>query len=219
MTDAVIFDCDGVLVDSEPLAVEEIVAMMDRLGLPIGAARIYDSFLGRSFQTILDAARDEHGVDLTPQLPRFRDDLAARFRRDLRPVPGMAQAIGALDLPRAVASSSAPERLGLSLELTGMRPLFGDHVYSAAQVARGKPAPDLFLMAADRLGVDARRCTVVEDSPAGVRAAHAAGMRVIGFLGGSHAAPAGLALRLAREDPHAIIERAAELPEALARLG
>ncbi|WP_022706356.1 HAD family hydrolase [Paracoccus zeaxanthinifaciens] len=219
MTDAVIFDCDGVLVDSEPLAVEEIVAMMRRLDLPIDAARIYDCFLGRSFQTILDAALRELGVDLTPHVDGFRQGLADRFRRDLRPVPGIADAIAALDLPRAVASSSAPDRLALSLSVTGLKPLFGRHVYSATQVANGKPAPDLFLMAADRLGIAPAACTVVEDSPAGVRAAHAAGMRVVGFLGGSHAVPAGLAERLAQERPHAIIESASELPDTLARLG
>ncbi|MBU2958321.1 HAD family hydrolase [Paracoccus sp. 1_MG-2023] len=219
MTDAVIFDCDGVLVDSEPLAVEEIVTMMERLGLPIDASRIYDSFLGQSFQKILDAAFEEHGVDLTPHVARFQDDLACRFRRDLQPVPGIADAIGGLNLPIAVASSSAPDRLRLSLSVTGLKPLFGDHVYSAVQVRNGKPAPDLFLMAAQRLGVAPGDCTVLEDSPAGVRAAHAAGMRVIGFLGGSHAAPARLATRLADEKPHAMIESAAELPDTLARLG
>lgn len=216
---AVIFDCDGVLVDSEPLAVEEIVAMMDRLGLPIGADRIYDSFLGRSFQVVLDAARTEHGIDLTPELDRFRNDLARRFRRDLRPVAGIADAVAALPGLRAVASSSAPDRLDLSLAVTGLRPLFGDHVYSASQVQNGKPAPDLFLLAAGRLGADPARCIVIEDSPAGIRAAHAAGMRAVGFLGGSHAAPAGLAMRLRAENPVALIENAAELPDTLARLG
>ena len=216
---ALIFDCDGVLVDSEPLAVAEISAMLARHGVSIGPARIYDQFLGRSFGVLMQAARDEFGVDLTPIATGFAADLAARFRAELRPVPGMARAIGAISGRRAVASSSAPARLELSLQLTGLTPLFAPHVYSAAMVARGKPAPDLFLLAAERLAAAPADCIVIEDSPAGIRAARAAGMRVVGFLGGSHAGPAGLADRLAAEAPDALIEHAADLPDTLARLG
>lgn len=216
---ALIFDCDGVLVDSEPLAVAEIADLLARHDVPIKAAQIYDRFLGRSFQTVLDAVRGEHGVDLCAAVAGFDADLAARLRRDLRPVAGIAAAIAAMPGPRAVASSSAPARLALSLQVTGLADLFGPHVYSAALVARGKPAPDLFLLAAARLGVAPADCTVIEDSPAGIRAARAAGMRVVGFLGGSHAGPARLADRLAAESPDALVESAAELPDTLACWG
>ncbi|MGA0613124.1 HAD family hydrolase [Paracoccus sp. KR1-242] len=219
MAGAVIFDCDGVLVDSEPLAVIELVSMLDAIGAPVDAARIYDEFLGRSVQTIIDTVSRDHGIDIRPALPGYGDALARRFRAELRAVPGMAEVIGGIVGPRAVASSSAPERLALSLGLTGLAPLFGAHVYSAAQVTNGKPAPDLFLLAARGLGVPPGDCVVVEDSPAGILAAQAAGMRVIGFLGGSHAAPARLRDRLAELRPDALIEHARDLPNTLARLG
>lgn len=218
MARGLIFDCDGVLVDSEPLAVAELQAMFATLGTQMPEARIYEQFLGRSMQTLIEsAARD--GLDLSRALPGFTQALAARFRRELRPVQGMAETIAALPGPRAVASSSAPERLALSLSLTGLAPLFGGHVYSAAQVARGKPAPDLFLFAAAHLGLDPGDCVVIEDSPAGIAAARAAGMQVVGFLGGAHAGPAGLAARLAALGPDALIAHAGELPDTLARLG
>ncbi|WP_449044857.1 HAD-IA family hydrolase [Paracoccus versutus] len=218
MARGLIFDCDGVLVDSEPLAAAEIEALLQGLGAPITRARIYDEFLGRSFSAIVEAARDQ-GVDLGPALPGYAEALALRFRRELRPVPGMAEALAQLSGPRAVASSSAPERLQLSLSLTGLAPLFGPHVYSATQVARGKPEPDLFLFAARHLGIAPADCVVIEDSPAGLRAARAAGMRVIGFLGGSHAAPARLAEKLAALAPDALIDQARDLPKTLAGLG
>ena len=218
MARGLIFDCDGVLVDSEPLAAAEIEALLQGLGAPITRARIYDEFLGRSFSAIVEAARDQ-GVDLGPALPGYAEALALRFRRELRPVPGMAEALAQLLGPRAVASSSAPERLQLSLSLTGLAPLFGPHVYSATQVARGKPEPDLFLFAARHLGIAPADCVVIEDSPAGLRAARAAGMRVIGFLGSSHAAPARLAEKLAALAPDALIDQARDLPKTLAGLG
>ncbi len=218
MAQGLIFDCDGVLVDSEPLAAAELEAMFAGLGAQIGPARIYDDFLGRSLRSVTElAARD--GLDIALALPDYAARLAGRFRRELRPVTGMAQAVAAWAGPRAVASSSAPDRLALSLELTGLAPLFGRHVYSAVQVAQGKPAPDLFLFAAQGLGLAPADCIVIEDSPAGIRAARAAGMRVVGFLGGSHAAPARLAERLAALNPDALIEHARDLPNTLARLG
>lgn len=219
MARGLIFDCDGVLVDSEPLSVAELETLLNGLDAPIPPARIYDEFLGRSVSTIIEAAAREFGVDLGPEMPVYARRLAARFRRDLRPIPGMAAALSGLDGPRAVASSSQPERLRLSLDLTGLARFFGPHVYSATMVAQGKPAPDLFLLAAGRLGLAPADCVVIEDSPAGIRAARAAGMRVIGFLGGSHAAPAGLAAKLAALHPDALIDRAGDLAKTLADLG
>ncbi|WJS84275.1 HAD-IA family hydrolase [Paracoccus sp. TOH] len=217
MVRGLIFDCDGVLVDSEPLAVAELEILLQGLGAPISSARIYDEFLGRSVSTIVEAARG-YGIDLGPALPGFSAALARRFRRDLRPIPGMVEVLAQLSGPRAVASSSAPDRLALSLALTGLAPLFGPHVYSATQVEHGKPAPDLFLFAAGHLGVAPADCVVIEDSPAGLRAARAAGMRVIGFLGGSHADQARLAGKLAAENPDALIDHARDLPKTLAGL-
>lgn len=213
-----IFDCDGVLVDSEPLAAEELAGMLHGLGLPIGIDRIYADFLGRSVNALIEMAARDHHTDLTPELPAYAARLAERFHRHLTAVPGMAGALQMLDAPRAVASSSAPDRLKLSLQLTGLAGFFGDHVYSSTMVAQGKPAPDLFLLAAQGIGIPAADCVVIEDSPAGIRAARAAGMRVIGFLGGSHAGRARLAERLAALKPDALIEHADDLPNTLAQL-
>lgn len=219
MRRALIFDCDGVLVDSEPLAVDELKAMFARLGVDLSEARIYRDFLGRSARVIVEAAARDHGMDVAQEIADCDERLCRRFRRELRPIPGVAQVVAGLEGPRAVASSSAPERLSISLALTGLAPLFGPHVYSARQVRNGKPAPDLFLFAARNLGAEPAACVVVEDSPAGILAARAAGMRVVGFLGGGHAAPARLAQRLAELKPDALIEHAEELPDALARMG
>jgi len=215
---AVIFDCDGVLVDSEPLAAKEWASVLGAMGLPIDIDRIYREFLGRSTVTMINAAQRDYDVDLRPALPDFSVRLENAFRDALTPIPGIAEVLAELRVPHAVASSSAFERIQLSLELTGLRRFFGDHVYSSTMVKNGKPAPDLFLFAADKLGVAPADCVVIEDSPAGVTAAQAAGMRVIGFLGGSHAERARLAERLAVLEPDAVIEHASDLPNTLARM-
>lgn len=218
MARGLIFDCDGVLVDSESLAAAELGAVLCGLGASVDLSRIYDDYLGRSAQTIINTVARDLAIDLAPAMPGYAARLASRFRHELRPVPGIAEALARLDGPRAVASSSSPERLALTLGITGLAPLFGRHVYSATMVANGKPAPDLFLLAAARLGIAPQDCIVIEDSPAGIMAAKAAGMRVIGFLGGSHAGPARLAQRLAELSPDALIEHAEVLPNTLAEL-
>lgn len=216
---ALIFDCDGVLVDSETLSVTELGITLREAGAPVSDGDIYGRMIGRSIDQIVAMVRDETGVDASALIPDYRARLAQRFQTELLPIPGIGDAIRAMgDLPRAVASSSRPARIQQMLVLTGLRDLFGDHVYSATQVQHGKPAPDLFLMAADRLGVAPTDCIVIEDSPAGLRAAKAAGMRSIGFLGGSHARAAHLAQRLPELAPDLIVADAGELPQAVARL-
>ena len=216
---ALIFDCDGVLVDSEVLSMAELMRIIQTRRLPISEAEAYDLFLGTSGSHEIAFLRDRYGVDITPDLADHRERLAARFRAALQPVPGIAEALARLGGPRAVASSSSPERLRLSLGLTGLWDAFAPHVYSATMVAHGKPAPDLFLMVAARLQADPADCVVIEDSPAGICAARAAGMRVVGFLGGGHARPARLAQRLAALKPDALVEHADDLPDTLTRLG
>lgn len=219
MPRGLIFDCDGVLVDSEPLAAAELATAMRSLGAPVDQARVYDDYLGRSVRYVIQSALRDLSIDLAPAMPGYAESLANRFRHELRPIPGMAGVLAQLTGPRAVASSSTPERLALTLGITGLARFFGSHVYSATMVENGKPAPDLFLLAAERLGVAPKDCVVIEDSPAGIMAAKAAGMRVIGFLGGSHAVPARLAQRLADLKPDALIEHAGVLPNTLAELG
>jgi HAD superfamily hydrolase (TIGR01509 family) len=185
-----IFDCDGVLIDSELVACRAEAACFAERGIPLSADDILDRYLGIGMATMLSDLSARAGRDLPLLPPGFDDTLrrrvAAAFEVELRPIDGIEALLRALSTPRCVASGSAPERLQHSLGLTGLLPLFAPHVFSATQVARGKPAPDLFLFAAARMGAAPDACVVIEDSVAGVRAAVAAGMPVIGFAGGSH---------------------------------
>ena len=172
----VIFDCDGVLVDSEPISIEVLLALIAEVGGDIGEATAYERFLGRSMATISGMLRDEFGLVVTDRhLEAMRATIHERFRSDLKPIPGIAEALGRLSGKRCVASSSQLERIRLSLEVTGLRDLFEPHIFSASMVKRGKPAPDLFLHVAREMGVAPENCTVIEDSPAGITAAKAGG--------------------------------------------
>lgn len=213
-----IYDCDGVLVDSEVLACEGLAELMTTLGRPTTTAECARAFVGRSRADVLRRAGEMLGRPIPDDLgAEAGARLLARFRRELQPVPGAAEAVAALPYPRCVASSSVPERLALSLELTGLAPLFGPHVYSATQVANGKPAPDLLLFAARSVGEDPARAIVIEDSVLGIAAARAAGMAAIGFAGGSHAT-ADLPAELAAAGADAVVTAMAALPAAIEAL-
>jgi HAD superfamily hydrolase (TIGR01509 family) len=213
----VIFDCDGVLVDSEPIAIRELCRSLSGLGIAVTEDDAYRRFLGRGWSAVVEAVTLGRGRPITDaETAAFRAALFARFRTDLRPMAGIAACLDRLaGRPMGVASSSIPERLTLSLDVTGLMPRFAPHVYSASAVPRGKPAPDLFLLAADRLGVAPADCVVVEDSPTGIEAARAAGMRTVAFLGGSHVGPGGLADAVAALRPDATIHHLAELPDLI----
>ena len=190
MPDLVIFDCDGVLVDSEVLAVEAFCEVLVAAGVPAKPSMIARCF-GMKQADILRSVERDTGVAV-PEAVADALWPATRtlFDRDLRPMPGVASFIARLgERPRCVASSSSLERIRFSLARTGLAGFFGDHVFSSQMVARGKPAPDLFLLAAGRMGVPPGRCAVIEDSIFGVEGARAADMRALGFLGGSHIVP------------------------------
>jgi HAD superfamily hydrolase (TIGR01509 family) len=185
----VIFDCDGVLVDSEVLSCRIDAEFLTEIGVPYTAEEIARQFLGVSLKTMISRIESDRNCKLPDDFSdRLNRRLFGRFETDLKPIEGVREAILSLPYPRCVASSSLPERIALSLRVTGLSDLF-DHVFSASEVPRGKPAPDLFLHAANRMGVSPESCLVIEDSAAGVQAALAAGMRVIGFAGGSHCGP------------------------------
>lgn len=185
MTELVIFDCDGVLVDSEPISVRLDVEMLAELGLTMTAEEVIERFVGRSPEVIVQAVEAELGRPPPDGwFERGEEELRKRFEAELEPVPGIVEALGRITLPACVASSSPPERLRFKLELTGLYDRFAGHIFSASEVANGKPAPDLFLHAADRMGVEPAGCVVVEDSRYGVQAARAAGMDVLGYAGG-----------------------------------
>jgi HAD superfamily hydrolase (TIGR01509 family) len=213
-----IYDCDGVLVDSEPIANAVLAELMTSLGHPMTAAQSMRTFGGRSLSDVLALAAGILGHPIPPQ----RADAAgralfARFREELQPMPGAPQTIASLPYRRCVASSSAPDRLALSLQVTGLAPLFGEHVFSATQVANGKPAPDLFLLAARSLGENPADCIVIEDTARGIEAARRAGMAAIGFAGGGHAG-SGLRQELEAAGADIVIAAMVELPAAVNRL-
>jgi HAD superfamily hydrolase (TIGR01509 family) len=181
----VIFDCDGVLVDSETLAAELQVERFAEIGMPMTAGEIAERFLGRSTGFVNAAIAEHLGGPLTADRERYWE---GRYRdlmnERLRPIPGVVEALAQISLPVCVASSSGAQSIALKLSLCGLAERFGDRIFSATQVQHGKPAPDLFLLAAERLGADPSRCAVIEDSPVGVQAGRAAGMRTFAYAGG-----------------------------------
>jgi HAD superfamily hydrolase (TIGR01509 family) len=212
-----IFDCDGVLVDSEPLSCRIDAEVLTRLGIPYTTEEITRSFVGVSQNDMIARISVERGVTLPDDLgEQINRALFARFETDLKPVDGVRDAILALPYRRCVASSSLPERIALSLRVTGLADLF-DNVFSASEVRRGKPAPDLFLHAASRMEADPAKCVVIEDSIAGVQAACAAGMRVVGFTGGGHCGPEHGA-RLREVGATTIVAHMADLPRTIAEI-
>ena len=182
----IIFDCDGVLVDSELLSCRCLCDALAGCGIEVGLDETLDLFLGRSLDAVV-----EHYQGLGRLIPRqFPAELMVKvqetFRSALCPIYGIGSVLEGLKIPHCVASSSTLDRVSLSLSLTGLARHFGDRLYTAQMVDRGKPAPDLFLYAARRMQADPARTLVIEDSVSGVRAAKAAGMTVWGFVGGSH---------------------------------
>lgn len=214
-----IFDCDGVLVDSELIAFDVLAQMLASLGKPLPIEECRRRFMGRRTPEVLAEIERELGHPIPADLgARTKALLFERFRRELKPVAGIEVVLAQIPRPICVASSSGPDRIALSLDVTGLAPFFGNHVFSAEQVAHGKPAPDLFLLAASAMGVATRDSIVIEDSPAGVCAARRAGMGIIGFAGASHA-DASLADALRIAGAETVLMRMADLPDVLAQFG
>lgn len=183
----VIFDCDGVLVDTEPIANRVLAEMVSAEGLPTTVAESMRRYMGRSMPAVIETIEAELGRELGPT---FADEYYRRifdaFDRELTEVPGATDAVDAVEragLAVCVASSGPHDKMRRTLGRTGLLSRFEGRIFSATEVARGKPFPDLFLHAASRMEVEAGECVVVEDSPAGVAAARAAGMRAIGLAG------------------------------------
>ncbi|UQW99775.1 HAD family hydrolase [Streptomyces sp. RerS4] len=187
----VIFDCDGVLVDTERIAARVQVTLGARFGWPLTEAEVISLFLGLSDASVREqvAARLGDAVALEWE-ESFRRLHAEAVDVGLSPVEGLPEALARITLPTCVASSGSHEKMRHTLGRTGLYEHFAGRIHSASEVPRGKPAPDLFLYAAARMGVDPAACVVVEDSPPGVEAARAAGMRSLGYAGGLTPAPA-----------------------------
>jgi HAD superfamily hydrolase (TIGR01509 family) len=181
----VIFDCDGVLVDSERLAVKVDVQVLSSLGLTLTEDEVIDRFVGRSDEYVRSQLEAELGRPLGEDweeefTPLYRE----AFATELRPVEGVVEALDEIGLPTCVASSGTHEKMRYTLGLTGLYERFAGRIFSVTEVEHGKPAPDLFLYAARRMDANPARCAVVEDSRWGVEAARAARMHAFGYAGG-----------------------------------
>ena len=215
--DLVIFDCDGVLVDSEIVSFKVEAEMFAEIGIGLTAHDLLTRFLGTSSASMFAIIEQENGIKLPPDFAQqaSRRTLVA-FDRKLQPIPGIAELLANLPDRKCVASSSEPPRIRHSLSLACILHHFEPNIFSSTQVKRGKPAPDLFLLAAESMGAAPARCLVIEDSVAGVTAARAAGMTVLGFTGGSHCLD-GHADRLRAAGARDVFGACRELARALRR--
>ena len=212
----VIFDCDGVLIDSEALACRVVAETLSELGQAYGAAEIAARFAGFTDRDLATVIERERGVTLPSDFP---EQVAARavqlFETELQAIAGAEEVLEALPQPKCVASNSLPDRLARSLEIAGLRHFFGrDALFSAALVAQPKPAPDLHIYAAGVMGAAPARSVVIEDSPTGIAAARAAGMCAIGFTGASHVRE-GHAEKLKEAGAHEVAACFQDLPGLL----
>jgi HAD superfamily hydrolase (TIGR01509 family) len=188
--DLVIFDCDGVLVDSEVISCRAHAETLTRHGYPITADQVLERFLGLSDREARLTIEAEIGRQLPADFEaQMKQAALQRYAAELQDIPHIAETLAAIDLPKCVASSGTPEKIRHGLESAGLYHLLAPNIFSATQVRNGKPAPDLFLFAAAQMAAPAARCVVIEDSVAGITGARAAGMTVLGFHGGSHCRP------------------------------
>jgi HAD superfamily hydrolase (TIGR01509 family) len=209
LPELVIFDCDGVLVDSEVIAYRVFAECLNEAGIMLSVDEAMAFGVGKRVTILAAAVEKEFGRSLPENfVETFRARVMAAFTQELKAVEGIIELLAALKLKRCVASNSHIDWVRHALMTTGLSPHLEPHIYNSAMVERGKPAPDLFLFAAARHGLRPDRGLVIEDSLSGVSAALAAGMPVIGFVGGSHIRPG-----------HADAMRDAGCVEVFARMG
>jgi len=206
----VIFDCDGVLVDSERICNQVFCGMLNEMGLPVSLEDMFEHFVGLSMAQCLARITEMHGQ---PPPDTFVAELQQRtaiaLKDQVTPIPGVIEALAALSIPYCVASSGDHQKIRLTLGATGLLKHFDGKIFSVADVANPKPAPDVFLLAAGTLGVRSSRCIVVEDTPTGVRAGIAAGMYVFGFCANTPEH------RLRDAGAHEVFSEMRQLPELL----
>jgi HAD superfamily hydrolase (TIGR01509 family) len=217
--DLVIFDCDGVLVGSEVISCRAHAETLTRHGYEISAEQVLERFLGRSMRQAALEVEAELGRSLPDDFhTQVYAEIFRLFAVSLQATPHIDEALAAIALPVCVASSGPPEKISASLNRVGLYDRFAPHIFSAVQVRNGKPAPDLFLYAAGQMQTAPARCLVIEDSVAGIAAALAAGMPVLGFHGGSHCRP-GYADRLRAAGASSTFDDMRQLPGLIARIG
>jgi HAD superfamily hydrolase (TIGR01509 family) len=217
--DLVIFDCDGVLVDSEVISCRAHAETLTRHGYPITAEQVLQRFLGVSDREARLIVETEMRRALPDDFEMQMKQAALQLYADhLHLIPHVAETVAAIGLPKCVASSGTPEKIRHGLTRAGLYDRLAPHIFSAVQVKRGKPAPDLFLFAAEQMKVQPARCVVIEDSVPGVTGARAAGMTVLGFHGGSHCRP-GYADRLRAAGAVVTFDDMRELPGLIGQIG
>lgn len=207
-----ILDCDGVVVDSEPITTRVLCEMLNALGVAIDLEQVVEMFSGHTFPRILERVTELLGRPLPGDFVNNYVSLTvAALEAELLPVPGIELALDEIEIPYCIASNGPHEKMRKTLGITALLPRFEGRMFSATQVPRGKPHPDLFLFAAQHFGVPPSACVVVEDSPSGVTGAVAAGMTVLGFAEASNAG------RLFAAGAHGVFSRMADLSELLRR--
>ena len=218
--DLIIFDCDGVLVDSEIIAAEVESKLLTEAGYPIGVEEMGERFAGMTWQNILLTIEREAAIPLSASLlDKSEKLLDARLARDVKVIDGVKFALSRLRKPYCICSNSSSHRLDMMLSKVGLKEIFAPHIFSAKDLGpdRVKPKPDIFLHGAAQFGADPARTLVVEDSVHGITGDRAAGMRVVGFPGASHSDPSH-ADRLTEAGAETVISRMSELPDVIAAL-
>jgi HAD superfamily hydrolase (TIGR01509 family) len=216
--DLIIFDCDGVLVDSEVISCLAHAALLTRHGYAITPEQVLKRFLGVSDREARQVVETEMGRKLPDDFEaQVKQETLRFYADDLKAIAHVGDAIAAIDLPKCVASSGTPEKILHGLTCAGLYASLAPHIFSALQVKRGKPAPDLFLFAAEQMKTAPGRCLVIEDSVPGITGARAAGMIVLGFHGGSHCPP-GHAEALRAAGAHGTFDDMRQLPGLIERL-
>ncbi|RUW62269.1 HAD family hydrolase [Mesorhizobium sp. M7A.F.Ca.US.008.03.1.1] len=218
--DLVIFDCDGVLVDSEIIAARVEAELLTLAGYEISAEELAETYAGLTFKDIMMRVEEKSSIPFQVSLIDRAEELVDRkLRSDVRAIDGVREAVAAVTVPRCVCSNSRSERIEFMLEKVHLLPFFTDRIFSAMETPTGKtkPAPDVFLFAAEKLSANPANTFVIEDSVHGVHGARAAGMRVIGFTGAAHSYP-GHADALTEAGAETVIRRWAELKSVIAAL-
>ena len=209
----VIFDCDGVLVDSEVITSRVFSGMLNELGIPATVEEVFEKFVGRSMSQCLEMIAKLLGREVPKDFAQqYHLRSAVALKAELKAVPGIEAALDAIQMPYCVASNGSHEKMQTTLGITGLLPRLQGRLFSVSEVARGKPFPDVFLYAADKSGAAPSGCAVIEDTPTGVTAGVAAGMTVFGYCAHTPVQ------RLIDAGAHHTFDRMSDLPGLLGRV-
>lgn len=218
--DLILFDCDGVLVDSEIIASEVEAELLTEAGYPISTEEMAERFAGMTWRNTLLQVEKEADIPLSASLLTKNEAiLDKRLASDVQIIEGVKPMLAQLKIPHGICSNSTSARLAMMLSKVGLKDYFGKHIYSARDLGedRVKPKPDIYLHGAKQFGIDPSRVLVIEDSVHGIHAAIAAGMRVVGFTGASHSYPSH-ADKLTDAGAETVISRMSALPGVIAAL-